>query len=86
MNHTQPQFKCPVDVKSIKISNATIDLGYIAYLPLDGYGFTFTFKAYKTNAKHKKQIIFCATYAVTIMKTHRERGKKNSNPKAKKDT
>lgn len=77
MTNTQPKFKCPLDMKSIKISNATVDLGYIAYLPFDGYSWTFTFKIFKTNARHKKQVVYCGIYEVTVQKTHRERGKKN---------
>lgn len=78
MVHTQPKFNCPLNMKSIKVTNATVDVGYVAYLPFDGYRWSFVFKAFKSSARHKKQLVYCGTYEANVIKTHRERGKKDS--------
>lgn len=86
MVKTQPKLKCPFNMKSIKVTNATVDLGYISYLPFDGYSWTLTLKAFKTNARRKKQLVYCGIYELTAIKAHRERGKNNSNSKSMNGT
>ena len=81
MAHTQPKLRCPINIKSMKIINATVDLGYISHLPLDGHSWSFTIKSFKTNARHKKRLAYCVVFEVAAMKIQRERSKKNSNIK-----
>lgn len=77
MAHIQPKLRCPMNMKFMKVINATVDLGYISHLPLDGHNWIFIIKTFKSNAQHKKQLAFCILFEVTAMKTHRERSKKN---------
>lgn len=81
MKHTQPKIKCPIK-NSIKIANATVDLGYISYLPFDGYTWFFTIRLYKPSdnkSRRKKQILYCGICEIIITK-HRPERKKANNP------
>lgn len=46
VKHATPKPKCPLNT-SINIENATVELGFVSYLPFDGYTWTFSFKAFK---------------------------------------
>lgn len=79
--HVKPKFKCPLEKKSYRVESACIDLGYIADLPIEGYNWIFTLKAYRNNVRHKKQLVFCMTYEVNIVRNRRlqtikEKGRK----------
>lgn len=76
MEHTQPKPKCPFNMKSIQITNATIDLGYIAHLPLDGFDWTFQMKTFNLPSKgrKKKQLLFCGMYEVIVKSSQYETG------------
>lgn len=77
MEHTQPKALCPFSMTSIKITNATVDLGLVSYLPLDGYTWITSLKLYKPIAiRHKKEMLFCILSEATITQTRREAGKK----------
>lgn len=78
IGHTQPKVACPLNTTSIKVSNATVDLGYVSYLPLDGYTWITSLKLYKSveSARRKKELLFCIMNEATITKTRRESGKK----------
>lgn len=75
--HTYPRPKCPLNMPTVKIINGTIDFGYISYFPIDGYTWTFHFKAFKSiaNLKYKKQMLWCLMTECTITKNRRERKK-----------
>lgn len=77
MSSTKPPMKCPFKKTTFKIINATVDLGYIAHLPLSGYIWKFTFKAFKPNtkARRKKRFLFCVAFQVTVTKARPERKK-----------
>lgn len=81
MKHAEPKFKCPIK-QSIKIQNATIDLGYISYLPFDGYTWFFSIKAYRISgikSRRRKQMLYCGICEIIVTKHHPERKKvKNS--------
>lgn len=68
MAHTQPKAKCPFKMNSIRVINATVDLGYIANLPLDGYAWIFDFKSFQPVAKtrYKKRLLYCGMSEVII--------------------
>lgn len=73
--HTTPKAKCPFDMKSIMVTNATVDLGYVAYLPLDGFYWSFLFKVFKSilRVRNKKKLLFCGSYEAIITKTHQKK-------------
>lgn len=77
IEHTQPKAKCPLNKGSIKITNATIDLIYLTYLPIEGYTWTIVGKAFKSiaNLKHKKQLLFCIMSEATVTKANRKQSK-----------
>lgn len=81
MVHTHPKAKCPFNMKTIKVTNATVDLGYLSYLPLEGYNWTFFFKAFQSIAKTKDKyrLIYCGISEVNITKAHGGK-KRNQNP------
>lgn len=84
MAHTHPRAKCPFDMKTIKVTNATVDLGYLSYLPLDGYIWSFFIKAFQSiaKAKDKYRMIYCGVSEVNITRTHAGR-KRNQKPTPK---
>lgn len=69
----KPNPKCPLDMPSIKILNATVDLSFAARLPLDGFTWITSIKLYKSIAhvRHKKQLLFCLISQNTITKSRR---------------
>lgn len=73
--HTIPKAKCPFNMTSIKVTNATVDLGYIAHLPLEGYYWSFLFKVFKPilRLRNKKKMLFCGSYEAIITKTHQKK-------------
>lgn len=73
----EPKLKCPINKSSMKIRNATVDLGLIAYLPLDGYTWTISFKSYQPIRKerNKKQLLYCGLLELNVTKM--QRGRKN---------
>lgn len=77
IEHTQPKAKCPLNKGSIRVTNATIDYIYLAYLPIEGYTWTVFGKAFKpiANVKHKKQLLFCIVVEATTTKTSRKQNK-----------
>lgn len=80
MAHAEPKIKCPIKKETkIKITNAVVDLGYVAHLPLDGHAWTMTVKIFKAapKSRFKKRQIFCMTFVITITKNRPERRKKN---------
>lgn len=78
MKNTQPKPRCPFNMQKILIKNATIDLGYVAYLPLDGYIWNFTVKTFKTGKiRQRNQLLHCTTYDVTVTKIFNKRKNKN---------
>lgn len=79
MMHAHPKLKCPFNMKTIDITNATVDLGYIAYLPLDGYDWTFLMRTFNPPAKgqKKKQMLFCGMYEVIVTRGQHEKGNPN---------
>lgn len=78
MKNTEPKPRCPFNMPKILIKNATVDLGYVAYLPLDGYVWNFTVKTFKSGkARQRKQLLHCTTYDVIAMKNYDQR--KNIN-------
>lgn len=80
IDHTQPRAKCPLKKGTIKVTNATIDYNYIAYLPVEGWTWTLFLKAFKpiVNVKHKKQMLFCIMLEVTVTKSSRKKIKGNA--------
>lgn len=68
LDQVQPKLKCPLNMHSIKISNATADLNFAARLPLDGYTWITTIKMFKSIAhvRHKKRLLFCLMSQNTI--------------------
>lgn len=72
-----PKINCPFEKSTIKIPDATVELGYIAHLPLDGYTWIFTEKVFKSVKGRKiKRMVFCVAFQVTIRK-YRPGRKKN---------
>lgn len=80
VDHTQPRPKCPLKKGTIKVTNATIDLSYIAHFPIEGYTWTLFEKAFKpiANVKHKKQMLFCIVVEATVTKSNRKQIKGNA--------
>lgn len=78
-----PKPHCPLKIGSLKITNATVDLSYVGYMPIAGYTFTSIFKLYKsiTNVRYKKHMLFCIMFETPVTKTRREqaRGSSKSN-------
>lgn len=74
VEHTEPRIKCPFNVKTIKVTNATVDLSYADELPLDGYVWLIYGKLFKPIPKirHKKQLLICIMGESKITKTPRE--------------
>lgn len=70
---TEPKVKCPINLSLIKIRNATVDLGLIAYLPLDGYTWSILFKSYQQIRKerYKKQLLYCGLFELSVTKIRR---------------
>lgn len=70
--HTYPRIKCPLKPPKHEYRNATTDLSFITYLPLDGYTWTVSVKMFKPipNVRHKKRLIFCLMIVATILKDH----------------
>lgn len=79
ITHMRPRPKCPLNMTAIRIKNATMDLGYIGYLPIAGYNWISIFKLFKLipNVRHKKQLLFCIMFESTVSKTRRS--EKNGN-------
>lgn len=77
VDHTEPRAKCPLKKGTIKVTNASIDYGYIAFLPIEGYTWTVFGKAFKpiANVKHKKQMLFCIMVESTVTKSSRKQVK-----------
>lgn len=77
MAHTHPKVKCPFTTETIKVTNATVDLGYLSYLPLDGYIWTFSFKVFQpiAKAKDKNRLLYCGSSQINITKAHNARKK-----------
>lgn len=70
MKHGQPKMVCPFKKTTYKITEAVVDLGYVAHLPLDGYKWTFIIKTFKSiKGRKKKQMIFCEAFDITITRT-----------------
>lgn len=82
MANTEPAMKCPFKETTYKIINATLDLGYIAHLPLNGYQWFFRLKTFKSaaRARQKKRFLFCIVFQVTVTK---ERSERRKTPKKK---
>lgn len=78
IDHTQPKAKCPFTENSIKVMNATVDLGFVSYLPLEGFLWINSLKLYKSveSVQHEKVLLFCIMSEAHITKTRREGGKK----------
>lgn len=78
MVHTKPIAKCPFNMKSIMVTNATIDFGYIANLPIDGYTWILLFKCFQPikKARYQKSLLYCGTSEITITKNQM----KNKSP------
>lgn len=70
VTHMEPKPICPFDVSSIKIMNFTMDLGFAARLPLDGYTWITSIKLYKpiAHVRHRKHLLFCFIAEATITK------------------
>lgn len=78
VEHTVPRAKCPFKSKSIIISNATVNLAYIAYLPfISDYTWILHYKAFKpiNEVRQKKRLIYCFFNEVTVTKAVKERKK-----------
>ena len=77
IERSQPKIRCPFKPPLIKTMNATVDLGMVSHLPLDGYNWLIALKLFKpmANNRHKKTLVFCIISEATITKT-RERGRK----------
>lgn len=77
MEHTHPKVICPFTPGIIKVTNATVDLGYLSYLPLDGYIWNFSFKAFQsiTKTKDKNRMLYCGSAKINITKAHNTRKK-----------
>lgn len=71
MANTQPKAKCPFNMKVIKVTNATVDLGYIANLPLDGFTWVLHFKSFPSagKPKYKKHLLYCGSAEIVITKS-----------------
>lgn len=71
--HMKPPPRCPINTAAIEISNATMDLSYIGYLPIAGYNWISAFKLFKsiTNIRHKKHLLFCIMFESTVAKSQR---------------
>lgn len=76
MAHTHPRIQCRYKPTTIKVMNATIDAGYVAHFPLDGYMWTFTLKMYK-RVGHRKIVLYCQSFDVVVTKIQANR--RNSN-------
>lgn len=71
MTHTKPKAKCPFNMKSIMVTNATVDLGYMANLPIDGYTWVLLFKCFQpvNKDRYKKHLLYCGTSEINITKS-----------------
>lgn len=78
MGHTEPKMKCPFKNSPIKIKDASIDLGYVAHLPLDGHTWLFRIKVFgpASSVRQKKRLLFCISFEITVQKRRPERRKK----------
>lgn len=75
MNHVNPKITCPFKKGAHKITEALVDVGYIAHLPIHGFLWV-TEKVYKvTKRRKKKRLVFCVTFELRVQKkrTGRER-------------
>lgn len=69
--HTQPRAKCPFNKTSVKVTNATINLAYITFLPfISDYTWILYFKAFKpiNHLRHKKRLVHCFIVEATATK------------------
>lgn len=73
VKHTEPKAKCPFNITSMKVKNATIDLSYIEHLPLAGFIWVIHSKLFKAipNVRYKKQLLFCALAESKVTKSNR---------------
>lgn len=90
MAHAEPKVTCPMKKATVKITNANVDLGYFAHLPLDGHAWAFSVKVFKLGAKkrHKRIVrqLFCMTFEIAITKARPERRKRPKQPKSVQKT
>lgn len=72
---TEPKAKCSFNPVPIKMTNATLDLGYLAHLPFHFYTWTFLIRYFKISAKvrNKKKLLLCATSEVNIARAHEKK-------------
>lgn len=80
LSQTHPRPRCPFNnITSLMIINATMDLGYIGYLPIAGYNWISIFKLFKSiaNVRHKKHLLFCLMFESTVDKSRREEKRRN---------
>lgn len=70
MAHMQPNVKCPIKLRNVKIVNATIDFSLIAHVPLDGYTWILSNKIFQhlPNVRHRKRLLMCLISSATITK------------------
>lgn len=70
MLHTIPKTKCPLKPPLLKFRNATSDVSFLTYLPLDGYIWTVSVRMFKpiANVRHKKRLLFCIMIEATIQR------------------
>lgn len=76
-----PRLRCPIKPPGFEIRNATIDLNYLSYLPLEGFTWTVTFKIFKPirNVRHKKKMLFCIINEGSVVKERRNRKKNETS-------
>lgn len=77
MRHVDPKIVCPFKRGTHKITDALVDVGYIAHFPLHGYLWIITEKVYKvTKGRKKKRLVFCVTFEMTVQRKRPGKEKK----------
>lgn len=73
----RPKVGCPFNKTTYTVTDAVVDFGYVAHLPLDGYTWTITDKIFKPGVKkrQKKRLLFCESFEFTIQKNRSGRSK-----------
>lgn len=74
ISHIHPKMSCPLKPPTYRFVNATIDMSFISYLPLDGFIWTITFKTFKPipNVRHKKRMVHCWMVEGSIVRVKRK--------------
>lgn len=72
--HIHPKMDCPLKPPNYQFVNATIDISFVSYLPLDGFIWTITIKTFKAipKVRHKKRMVFCLMAEGSVLKVNRK--------------